>query len=157
MQCNMLKYMSVKSPDGNHGILYVQLIVMVTIQCMCFKICHIECWKINMYMQNKTEHSKTILLTANHHHGYWKNLLSISGRSNVSKSYCCKACHGKVERGYVQWVFTGSSFPLPWAGSVVPIWGPDTQCQLVEPAICFDCISDFIDHLIIPNAVPYTG
>lgn len=98
-----------------------------------------------------------ILLTANHHHGHRENLLPISGGRYVPKSYRGKACHGKVERGYVQGVFAGPSFPLARARGVVAVRGPDAQGQLVQPTVRLDGVGQLIYHLVVPNAVPDAG
>lgn len=99
---------------------------------------------------------KSKILTANHHHGHWKHLLHIRGRSYVSKSYSCKACHGKVEWGHVQRILAGSSFPYPCTG-VISVRSPNAQGQLVEPTVYLDGVRHFIDDLIVPNAIPYAS
>lgn len=89
--------------------------------------------------------------TVKHHYGHGEPLLHLCGRSYVPKPYGCKACRGKLERGHIQRFLVGSSFPYPRAG-ILTIWSPNAQGHLVQ-----DGAGDFIDDLVVSNAIPYAS
>lgn len=97
------------------------------------------------------------VLTAHHHHSHGENLLAICCWSNVTKSNCGQASHGEVERRNVQRVFGRTSFPPAITASVVAVRSSNTQCQLVEPAVCLNGVGGLINDLVVTNAVPNAG
>lgn len=96
-------------------------------------------------------------LTAHHHHGHREDFLAICGRSDVTKANGGQTGHCEVEWWYVEGVLTGSSLPLAWSAGIVAIRCTYTGCQLIEPAVCLNGVGDFINDLIITDAVPDTG
>lgn len=97
------------------------------------------------------------VLTAHHHHSHRENLLSICGRSDVAKSNGGETRHGEVERRNVQRILVGTPLPLSCTTGVVAVRSPNTQGQLVEPAVCLNGIGGLIDDLVVPDAVPDAG
>lgn len=101
--------------------------------------------------------TKSLILTANHHHSNSKDLLPIGSWSNVPKSNTGEAGHRKIQRGDVHRIFAWSTFPFSKARCVKAIrcsyWHP----QLIEPALMSDGVCILINNFIVSYAVPNAG
>lgn len=97
------------------------------------------------------------VLTAHHHHSHGEDLLPVGGWSDVAKSNGGETCHGEVQRGDVQRVLVGSTFPLACATGVPAVRSSNAQAQLVQPAVRLDGVGGLVDNLVVPDAVPDTG